>query len=127
LKKLSLGGYRHISYTLYFFYLSGAAMAIEDSAVLSRILSNASSLADLPTSLQDFEKQRMDRKAKVQSLSLRNLQLYHLEDGQDQRKRDGVDEFDNEEDRHQLSPIWRSVQDQHWLYGYDGGLQTVDK
>lgn len=94
-------------------------MAIEDAVALANILSKASSIADLPASLHAFESQRMERKEKVQDLSLRNLKLYHLDDGEAQRKRDGLDEFGNEDEHSQLCPIWRNDKDQQWLYGYN--------
>jgi hypothetical protein len=94
-------------------------MAIEDAALLSSILSKASSAIELPASLQDFERQRMERKNKVQELSLQNLKLYHFEDGELQMKRDSID---CSGDENHLCPIWRNAKDQSWLYGYDISL-----
>ena len=89
-------------------------MAIEDAASLASCLSVISSKEEIPKAIRAFEDTRMRRKIKVQEMSLHNLHLYHLADGEEQRKRDGP-QSGNEE----LSPIWSNVEDQSWLYGHD--------
>ena len=89
-------------------------MAIEDAASLAKIFSGISSVGEIPKATRAFEDSRIRRKIKVQELSLHNVRLYHLKDGEEQRKRDGL-HTGNEEN----SPIWSNVKDQSWLYGHD--------
>ena len=97
-----------------FFFLSGAAMAIEDAASLASCFSVILCKEEIHKAVRAFEDTRMRRKIKVQEMSLRNLRLYHLENGEEQRKRDGLQGGSEE-----LSPIWSNVEDQSWLYGHD--------
>src|SRR5262249_53986190 len=53
----------------------GAAMAIEDGAVLSRALSEA---ASVPEALDLYQRNRVDRTARVVRESTENRRLYHL-------------------------------------------------
>ena len=53
----------------------GAAMAIEDGAVLARCVSQA---GDLSTSLARYESLRRARTARVQAGSRRNAKIFHL-------------------------------------------------
>lgn len=87
-------------------------MAIEDAASLAHFLSDISCEEEVFKAIRAFEDTRMRRKIKVQELSLHNLRLYHLEDGEGQRKRDGLQ-------GEELSPIWKNVEEQSWLYGHD--------
>lgn len=96
-------------------------MAIEDATLLSSMLSQ-SSHEDLAKSLQVFERERLDRKIKVQELSLRNLQVYHLEDGDEQMRRDGKGTEDGVDE---VLPIWKSESDQAWLYGHIPSVSPV--
>lgn len=89
-------------------------MAIEDAASLANLLSGISCKEEVPNAIRAFENTRIRRKIKVQELSLHNLHLYHLEDGEEQRMRDGL-QSGNEE----LAPIWNNVEMQCWLYGHD--------
>ncbi|MEI8357722.1 MAG: FAD-dependent monooxygenase [Deltaproteobacteria bacterium] len=57
------------------FLAQGAAMAIEDGAVLARCLARG---ADVPTSLARYESLRHDRTASIQAGSRRNKTLFHL-------------------------------------------------
>ena len=95
-------------------------MAIEDAASLEDLLACISSKEEISKALQAFERTRMRRKAKVQDLSLHNLRLYHLEDGEEQRKRDSLQCEDNS-----LSPIWNNSKDQSWLYGHTISLDNA--
>jgi len=55
------------------FLASGAAMAIEDARILSRVLTD-----DVPLSLQHYQDNRIERTQKVQRLSKQLGRLYHL-------------------------------------------------
>ena len=95
-------------------FLIGAAMAIEDAASLASYFSVISSKEEIPKAVRAFEDTRMRRKIKVQEMSLHNLRLYHLENGEEQRKRDGLQSGIEE-----MTPIWSNIVDQSWLYGHD--------
>ena len=53
----------------------GAVQALEDAAILSNLLAKSS---DVTSSLSTFHKTRINRTSKIQSLSKRNLQTFHL-------------------------------------------------
>ncbi|MCJ1386032.1 hypothetical protein MMC17_009157 [Xylographa soralifera] len=108
------------AYVVPSFLAQGAAMAIEDAATLARILSGVASKEKVPQALRVFEETRMRRKNMVKDLSLHNLRLYHLEDGEEQQKRDDISSR-----REELCPIWRDVKQQSWLYGDDIDLGMI--
>ena len=88
------------------FMAQGAAMAIEDAAVLSRCLA-AGVLRDreVPQSLLAYENLRRARTARIQAGSRRNAKVFHLR---------GVSAW-------MRNRVARRAGDQmmHWLYGYD--------
>ena len=92
-------------------------MAIEDAAVLAKLMADVSSTEELPLILQTFQKMRMPRKLKVQNLSMHNLYLYHLEDGEEQIERDS-----SRPSRPEEAPIWSNQGAQVWLYGFESEL-----
>lgn len=57
------------------FMAQGAAMAIEDAAVLAGCLADG---LDAPAALQHYEQLRRDRTARVQRASRRNARIFHL-------------------------------------------------
>ncbi|GJJ14116.1 hypothetical protein Clacol_008373 [Clathrus columnatus] len=66
----------------------GAAMAIEDAAVLGTLLSHISHFDQLPIFLKAYQDLRLDRTAETQLSSRLNQKIFHLPDGPEQRKRD---------------------------------------
>ncbi|KAI0925362.1 hypothetical protein AcV7_005629 [Taiwanofungus camphoratus] len=66
----------------------GAAMAIEDAAVLGNLLSHISSLAQLKPLLYAYEALRLPRTADTQASSRLNQKIFHLPDGPEQQARD---------------------------------------
>ncbi|KZT34228.1 FAD/NAD(P)-binding domain-containing protein [Sistotremastrum suecicum HHB10207 ss-3] len=66
----------------------GAAMAIEDAAVLGVLLSRISSKAQLRPLLQAYFELRVGRTSETQKSSRLNQWIFHLEDGEEQRERD---------------------------------------
>ncbi|CCM06073.1 uncharacterized protein FIBRA_08320 [Fibroporia radiculosa] len=66
----------------------GAAMAIEDAAVLGNLLSRISSILQLPALLQAYESLRLPRTADTQAASRLNQHVFHMSDGPQQEARD---------------------------------------
>ncbi|KAI0808369.1 FAD/NAD(P)-binding domain-containing protein [Fomes fomentarius] len=66
----------------------GAAMAIEDGAVLGNLLSRVSHPSQLAALLQAYEDLRLPRTAETQNQSRLNQEIFHLPDGPEQEKRD---------------------------------------
>lgn len=66
----------------------GAAMAIEDAAVLGNLLSRISHISQLGPLLKAFQDLRLPRTATVQESSRLNQHIFHLPDGPEQRERD---------------------------------------
>jgi salicylate hydroxylase len=80
----------------------GAAMAVEDGAVLTRALQTAGSI---PDALQLYERNRVDRTARIVEQSTFNRQLFHLPSVQ--AMRDAFAKRNEGEDRNK------------WLYSYN--------
>ncbi|KAI1787247.1 FAD/NAD(P)-binding domain-containing protein [Ganoderma leucocontextum] len=66
----------------------GAAMAIEDGAVLGNLLSRLAHPEQLPVLLQAYEDLRLPRTAETQNQSRLNQKIFHLPDGPEQEQRD---------------------------------------
>jgi len=66
----------------------GAAMAIEDAAVLGNLLSKVSSRDELKPLLRGFFDLRHPRTSMVQSSARLNQKIFHLPDGPEQEERD---------------------------------------
>nr|VWO96165.1 Ketoreductase CTB6 (EC (Cercosporin toxin biosynthesis cluster protein 6) [Ganoderma boninense] len=66
----------------------GAAMAIEDAAVLGNLLSRITHPSQLPAFLQAYEDLRLPRTAETQNQSRMNQTIFHLHDGPEQEQRD---------------------------------------
>ncbi|PCH42698.1 FAD/NAD(P)-binding domain-containing protein [Wolfiporia cocos MD-104 SS10] len=68
----------------------GAAMAIEDAAVLGILLSHVSSVSQLPNLLRAYESVRLPRASQTQTWSTANQNYSHLPDGPEQEARDAA-------------------------------------
>lgn len=66
----------------------GAAMAIEDAAVLGNLLSRISHISQLRPLLKAYQDLRLERTASVQAASRGNRRVYQLPDGEEQKRRD---------------------------------------
>lgn len=66
----------------------GAAMAIEDAAVLGNLLSHISHRSQLKSLLYAYESLRLPRASATQASSRLNQTIFHLPDGPDQEARD---------------------------------------
>lgn len=66
----------------------GAAMAVEDAAVLGNLLSRLTHISELPHLLRGYEAIRHTRTANTQKSSRLNQRIFHYPDGPEQEKRD---------------------------------------
>ncbi|MEM7092742.1 MAG: FAD-dependent monooxygenase [Actinomycetota bacterium] len=89
------------------FMAQGACQAIEDGAILSRLLSTG---ADVPASLGRYQGIRSPRAVRLQERSWRNASSYHLPDGPEQRVRDEL--YASVDPNDSRDPF-------AWLYDYD--------
>jgi salicylate hydroxylase len=91
------------------FFAQGASLALEDAAVLSALLADAPALG-LDRVLPAYSRVRVPRIRKVQDASFRNATTFHLPDGPEQRRRDGM-----LRDPASANPLRVNA----WLYGHD--------
>ncbi|EMD31600.1 hypothetical protein CERSUDRAFT_119636 [Gelatoporia subvermispora B] len=66
----------------------GAAMAIEDAAVLGRLFSHIRSRSQMKDLLEAYQTLRLERTAETQASSRLNQKIFHLPDGPEQEARD---------------------------------------
>ena len=64
--------------------IAGTAMAIEDAAELSQLLSGVTDSTRIRGAARGYESSRRKRTAAVQAASIANTKLWHLEDGEKQ-------------------------------------------
>jgi salicylate hydroxylase len=86
----------------------GAVQSIEDAAVLAKCLERADA-RDPTAALDRYEQTRKPRASRCQEGSRRNGIMYHLEDGEDQQKRDAS----------LASSATAPLPQNAWLYGHD--------
>lgn len=103
-------------------YMSqGAAMAVEDAAVLGKCLQHIhGNASQIPNALQIYERLRKQRASQVQEASRVNGILWHFEDGDLQEARDQGSRAEVE-GRHFVTSTnqWSDPTTQLWLYAYD--------
>ena len=92
------------------FMAQGACQAIEDGAILARLL-DGTIPGRVPDALRTYEAIRQPRAAELQRRSWRNATTYHLPDGQDQQARDDALRRAAEAPVDGPDPL-------AWLYGY---------
>ncbi|KAI0052821.1 FAD/NAD-P-binding domain-containing protein [Auriscalpium vulgare] len=111
----------------------GAAMAIEDAAVLGNLLSRISAKEQLPGFLHAYQEIRYTRASEVQSSSRLNQHIFHLPDGPEQRARDAAmrdamaAEFDPAAASNALEGNpnqWADRSKSQALFGYDTDLEA---
>lgn len=94
----------------------GAAMAIEDAAVLGSALSHLTSKDELHSLLQFFYRTRVDRAHSIQRGSFTNRFFIHMKEDQPLEMRRGVFRAGD----YPSSPnLMGNTIFQDWLYGYD--------
>jgi salicylate hydroxylase len=86
----------------------GAVQSIEDAAVLAKCLEQAGA-HNVDAALRRYEETRKPRASRCQEGSRRNAILYHLPDGEEQRKRDA----------HLTTSTTAPFSQNSWLYGHD--------
>lgn len=101
-------------------FMTGAAMAVEDGVSLARSLAHMQSPEQLMEALAIFEKVRIVRAGQMQEASLLNGQLWHFADGPLQEARDAamVPEVEGLPFSHSPNQ-WSDPATQMWCYGYD--------
>jgi salicylate hydroxylase len=88
------------------FGAQGASQAIEDTAALVACLDGVAP-SGLAAALARYERVRQPRVARVRRFIAANESSHHLDDGQDQRRRD-----------ESIGDEWR-LREREWLFGYD--------
>lgn len=66
----------------------GAAQALEDAVVLGRLLANVRDREVVELALAKYQELRLQRSSRIQQASTGNREVFHLPDGEAQRKRD---------------------------------------
>lgn len=102
----------------------GAAMAIEDAAVLGFTLSQLTSLNELPDLLEFFYEARVERVHAIQRGSFTNRSFIHMRDDDQLDMRRIVFTAG---DYPSSSNLLGNTLFQDWLYGYDALLDTRKK
>ncbi|KAF2090384.1 FAD/NAD(P)-binding domain-containing protein [Saccharata proteae CBS 121410] len=98
----------------------GANSAIEDGAVLGRVLSNLDSRSSLSHRLHLFQKLRKVRGEAIARETFKQRHDFHMEDGPEQVKRDELFmSYLGQEIGCPFPSRWTCPEVQPWLYGYD--------
>lgn len=106
-------------------YMSqGAAMAVEDAAVLAECISRAQNVDALSRLLKEYEKIRSERCYTIREGAREHGEIWKLPDGPEQEKRDrlmGAQASNGDADRDELENPnkWSDKKFSHWLFGYD--------
>ncbi|KAI9824118.1 MAG: hypothetical protein M1819_001073 [Sarea resinae] len=97
----------------------GAAMAIEDAAVLGALLARLSDPAQLPDVLTLYESLRKPRTTRIVKGSTALRDVFHMPDGARQRERDRQLVEAHDKPFEGFPNRWRDPVFQPWLFGYD--------
>ncbi|KAG8931267.1 hypothetical protein FRC03_011366 [Tulasnella sp. 419] len=98
----------------------GAAMAVEDGAVLGNLFSRLNSASQIPFLLRTYENMRLKRTADTQASSRLNQVIFHLEDGPEQVKRDAsMKAAMNGEEGDNNANQWADKKKSAAQFGYD--------
>ncbi|KAF2840847.1 FAD dependent oxidoreductase [Patellaria atrata CBS 101060] len=100
----------------------GAAMAIEDGAVLGALMEKVERKAQLRDILVIYEGLRKPRTTAIVNEAAAYGETYHLEDGERQRERDR--QFVEEEPFRGFPNRWRDPVLQRFLFGYDAHAEV---
>ena len=102
----------------------GASTSIEDGAALAECIARATDLATIPSALHAFEEIRRPRCEIIQAGSRSNGDIWHMQDGPEQQKRDQdmLATMTDRKSKRASSPNpnrWSDEKFQPWLFGYD--------
>ena len=101
-------------------YHAGAAMALEDAALIGALLENVCTPSQLPFALERYQTVRVPRTEVVRMEAIRNNELWHLPDGRKQQRRDRNALGTSHDGCVEGSPyIFSHPVGQSWLYNYD--------
>jgi salicylate hydroxylase len=100
----------------------GAAIAVEDGGVLGGLLGKLEDRSQLPGLLRVYEGLRKNRTTKIVVGSTNMRDILHMEDGEEQRRRDAVLLADD------IKPgfpnKWRDPVFRNFLFSYDGAREV---
>ncbi|KAF2085874.1 FAD/NAD(P)-binding domain-containing protein [Saccharata proteae CBS 121410] len=100
----------------------GAAMAVEDGAVLGALMEKIEDKAQLKDVLVIYERLRKARTTRVVKGSTALREIFHLEDGERQQERDR--QLLHEEPFEDYPNRWADPVFQPWLFGYDAHAEV---
>ena len=100
----------------------GAAQAVEDGAVLGALFERIEFRAQIPEILTIYEALRKRRTTCVVKGSADLRDIFHMEDGKDQRNRDR--QLLEEEPFEGYPNRWADPVFQEWLFGYDPFMEV---
>ncbi|KAJ3544093.1 hypothetical protein NM208_g3238 [Fusarium decemcellulare] len=103
----------------------GANSAIEDGAVLGRLLERISTQDQLPKALKIYEKLRKGRGEAIVRETFKQRDAFHMHDGSEQEARDAL--FISQLGKELKGPFpsrWTCPEVQPWLYGYDADKEV---
>jgi salicylate hydroxylase len=103
---------------------SGAAMAIEDGAVLGALFERITHRSQVPDVLVIYESLRKERTTRVVKGSSHYREIFHMHDGEKQRERDRQLLEYNDRPFEGYPNKWRDPSFQHWLWSYDTGKEV---
>ncbi|KAJ5211878.1 uncharacterized protein N7498_003524 [Penicillium cinerascens] len=105
----------------------GANSSLEDGAVLGLLLGNMTDKAQLPSILRLYESLRKSRGEAIVRETFKQRHDFHMEDGEEQRKRDEIFASQlGKEIKGAFPSRWTCPEVQPWLYGYDA-IKEVKK
>lgn len=100
----------------------GAAMAVEDGAVLGGLLGKLEHKSQLAGVLKLYESLRKSRTTRIVQESSHQRQVFHLEDGEEQRRRDR--ELLSDRVRPGFPNKWRDPAFRNFLFNYDAAREV---
>ncbi|KAJ3459054.1 hypothetical protein MRS44_015127 [Fusarium solani] len=101
-------------------FVQGANSAIEDGAVLGRLLGKIYSKEQLPSALKMYERLRKSRGEAIVKEAFKQRDVFHMKDGPEQQARDEL--FLSQLGKEIQAPFpsrWTCPNVQRWLYGYN--------
>ena len=109
-------------HTMLPYLAQGAAMAVEDGAVLGALMEKLEGKAQLKDVLVIYEKLRKERTTRVVKGSTALREIFHLEDGERQQERDR--QLLYEQPFEDFPNRWADPVFQPWLFSYDAHAEV---